>query len=201
MAAVRLSRLAANLPGRRNTVAYAHRRSPSSRLAALQKLRPEIDRELHRLGIAELVPRAVVPASVAEFEHWALDFLTEQSGHAQAAGSAREVSYVIHHLSYGGWLGTINVAGRQPRPLDANQGHLEEARVRPSSSTSCSKTSSENGIAAAAWSPDEASLQVISREFAEELVRPMRAGQEATFTAEFVRRWHENRRQRFGATA
>jgi len=29
----------------------------------------------------------------------------------------------------------------------------------------------------------------------------MRAGQAATFTAEFVRRWYENRRQRFGATA
>ena len=49
--------------------------------------------------------------------------------------------------------------------------------------------------------PDEALIQVISREFAEELVRPMRPGQEATFTAEFVRRWYENRRQRFGATA
>jgi hypothetical protein len=44
-------------------------------------------------------------------------------------------------------------------------------------------------------------IQVISLEFAEELVRPMRPGQEATFTAEFVRRWYENRRQRFGATA
>jgi hypothetical protein len=48
---------------------------------------------------------------------------------------------------------------------------------------------------------DDALTQVISREFAEELVRPMRVGQEATFTAEFVRRWYGNRRQRFGATA
>ena len=48
---------------------------------------------------------------------------------------------------------------------------------------------------------DDALIQVISREFAEELVRPMRVGQEATFTAEFLRRWYENRRQRFGATA
>jgi len=42
---------------------------------------------------------------------------------------------------------------------------------------------------------------VISRDFSEELLRPMRPGQEATFTATFVRRWFENRRQRFGATA
>jgi hypothetical protein len=49
--------------------------------------------------------------------------------------------------------------------------------------------------------PDDVVVEVISREFTEELVRPMRVGQEATFTAEFVRRWYENRRQRFGATA
>ena len=52
-----------------------------------------------------------------------------------------------------------------------------------------------------ALAQDDLLLQAISHEFAEELVRPMRTGQEATFTAEFVRRWHENRRQRFGATA
>lgn len=42
---------------------------------------------------------------------------------------------------------------------------------------------------------------VIGREFGEELLLPMRAGQEATFTAEFMRRWYDNRRRRFGATA
>jgi hypothetical protein len=49
--------------------------------------------------------------------------------------------------------------------------------------------------------PDDRLIRVMSREFAEELLRPMRAGQDATFSAEFVRRWHENRRHRFGATA
>jgi len=44
-------------------------------------------------------------------------------------------------------------------------------------------------------------VRVISGEFAEELLRSMRPGQEATFTAEFLRRWYENRRHRFGATA
>jgi hypothetical protein len=43
--------------------------------------------------------------------------------------------------------------------------------------------------------------RVISGEFAEELLRAMRPGQEATFTAEFIRRWYENRRHRFVATA
>ena len=43
--------------------------------------------------------------------------------------------------------------------------------------------------------------QLISGEFATELLGPMRPGQEATFTSEFVRRWFENRRQRFASTA
>lgn len=50
-------------------------------------------------------------------------------------------------------------------------------------------------------SADRALIQVISREFAQELIRPMRSGQEATFSAEFLRRWFENRHQKFGATA
>jgi hypothetical protein len=181
------------------------RSAPSAapaRLAALQKLLQRIDRELHRLGVAEHVPRAVVPASVAEFEHWALDFLSEQSGHTQAAGTTRDVSYVIHHLSFGGWLGTINVAGRQPRPFASEHGHLEEATGAAELAYLMFRNvigkPHRGRVAALA---DDALLQVISREFAEELVRPMRTGQEATFTAEFVRRWHKNRRQRFGATA
>jgi hypothetical protein len=184
-------------------IAYAHAPvSPASRLAALQKLLERIDHDLHRLGVAEHVPRAVVPASVAEFEHWAMDFMAEHSGRVQAAGAARDVSYVIHHLSFGGWLGTINMAGRPPRPFDSEHGHMEEASGASElvyvMFRDVVRKRHRRGDAPA---PDEALLRVISREFAEELVRPMRAGQEATFTAEFVRRWHENRRQRFGATA
>ena len=183
--------------------AYAHAPVPTdSRLAALQKLLQQIEHHLHRLGIAELVPRAVVPASVAEFDHWALDFVAEKAGHVQAAGTAREVSYVIHHLSFGGWLGTVNVAGRRPRPFDSEQRHHEEGTGATELVYLMFKdVVGKRHRRAEAPAPDDARLQVISREFAEELVRPMRAGQEATFTAEFVRRWHENRRQRFGATA
>jgi hypothetical protein len=175
----------------------------STRLASLQKLMKQIEPELHRLGISEHVPRPVVPASVAEFEHWALDFLAEQSGHAQATGSSHEVSYVIHHLSFGGWIATINVTGRQPQPFEPAEGNLDKATgaaelVYMMFKDVIGKGRARRGVLA---TPDDTLIQVISREFAEELVKPMRAGQEATFTAEFVRRWHENRRQRFGATA
>jgi len=182
---------------------YARESVPAaSRLAALQKLLEHIDHDLHRLGIAEHVPRVVVPASVAEFERWAMDFMAEQAGHVQAAGAAREVSYVIHHLSFGGWLGTVNMAGRQPRPFDSEHGHTEEATGAAELVHFMFKdVVGKRHRRGEPLAPDDALLQVISREFAEELVRPMRAGQEATFTAEFVRRWHENRRRRFGATA
>jgi hypothetical protein len=168
----------------------------------VQKLLQRIDEDLHRLGLADHVPQAIGPATVAEFEHWALDFLAEQTGHTQAATAGREVTYVIHHLSFGGWLGTINVAGRQPRPLNSEQGHLDEATGAAELVHLMVQDVVEKGFRrAAARALNDPLIQVISHEFAEELVRPMRAGQEATFTAEFVRRWYENRRQRFGATA
>jgi hypothetical protein len=183
---------------------YAHSVSgpTSTRTTALHKLLQRIDEDLHRLGIAEHVPRALGPASVAEFEHWARDFLGEQTGHAQGPNPTREVTYVIHHLSFGGWLGTINIAGRQPRPLNSAEGYLDEATGAADLVHRMFVDVVGNGHRrAGASAPDDALTQVISREFTEELVRPMRAGQEATFTAEFVRRWYENRRQRFGATA
>jgi hypothetical protein len=183
---------------------YSHAASgpASARAAAVESLLERIDPELHRLGVADHVPRATGSASVAEVEHWALDFLAEQSGHAQPASAAREASYVIHHLSFGGWLGTIRVAGREPRPFGPEPAQLEEAPGAPLLVHLMFRdvlSKSQHGGAPA--STDDAQMQVISREFAEELVRPMRVGQEATFTAEFVRRWFENRRQRFGATA
>ena len=183
---------------------YAHSASgpPQTRTPLLQKLLLRIDDDLRRLDLTEHVPRAIGPATVTEFEHWALDFLTEQTGHNVAAGAMREVTYVIHHLSFGGWLGTINVAGRQPRPFDPERGHLEEATGAAELAHLMFKEVVGKGQRrGAAAAPDGAVILVISREFSEELVRPMRAGQEATFTAEYVRRWYENRRQKFGATA
>ena len=103
---------------------YAHSVSgpPSARMAGLKKLLLRIDHDLHRLDIAEHVPRAVGHATVAEFEHWALDFLAEQTGHIQTAGATREITYVIRHLAFGGWLGTVIVSRRQPRPFESGEG-------------------------------------------------------------------------------
>jgi hypothetical protein len=176
--------------------------APAARTAGILKLLERIDHDVHRLGIADHLPRAVGSASVAEFEHWALEFLAEQTGKSQPASASREVSYIIHHLSFGGWLGTMNVAGRQPRPFDSEHGQAQEATgAHELVHTMFMEVLGKGHRRGTPAAPDEALIQVISREFAEELVRPMRPGQEATFTAEFVWRWYENRRQRFGATA
>lgn len=183
---------------------YAHSVSgpPSARMAGLKKLLLRIDHDLHRLDIAEHVPRAVGHATVAEFEHWALDFLAEQTGHIQTAGATREITYVIRHLAFGGWLGTVIVSRRQPRPFESGEGHLDEGTGAGQLAHLMFKdVIGKRHRRGRPTPPDDSLTQVISREFAEELLRPLRAGQEATFTAEFVRRWYENRRQRFGATA
>ena len=175
--------------------------APSNRMNVLHKLLQRIDEDLHRLGLADHVPQAVGPASVAEFDHWALNFLAEKTGTTEGPNPAREVNYVIHHLSFGGWIGTINVAGRQPRPLDSARAHLDEATgAAQLVHLMFVDAVGKNQRRGTPPAPDDAGIQVISNEFTQELVRPMRAGQEATFTAEFVRRWYENRRQKFGAT-
>jgi hypothetical protein len=184
-------------------VDYAHSVSgpASTRTTALHELLKRIDQDLRRLGLAEHVPRAFGPASVAEFEHWALNFLAEQTGHSHAANASREMSYVIHHLSFGGWLGTVNAAGRQARSLDSEQGQLDEGTGAAELVHLMFKEVVGKGHRRDAPSvPEAAQIEVISRGFAQELVRPMHPGQEATFTAEFIRRWYENRRQKFGAT-
>ena len=177
-----------------------HPGSPQSdRAGASARLVQRIDSDAHRLGIAHQLPDQRGAAAVAELEHWAIDFLADQSGRAPGASPSAQVSYVVHHLSFGGWLGTAATGGRQARQIELEgQAQLDErsgpATLAHAMFTDALRTSSRTAA-------DRALIQVISREFAEELLRPMRAGQEATFTGEFLRRWYDNRHHRFGATA
>jgi hypothetical protein len=185
--------------------------TPAARAAEVRKVMQQIDPDLKRLGIAEEVPRSSGPASYTEFEHWAITFLADQCGRGEMVPAAREVSYTIHHLSFGGWMGTVSQRGRQPRQLNV----AAEAQGAASSSGELDEPTGAARLAGALFADalarprpaindahvTENMTRVISGEFAEELLRPMRPGQEATFTAEFIRRWYDNRRQRFGATA
>jgi hypothetical protein len=193
-------------------LARARSTSATARAAQAEKALHGIEPDLRRLGIAEQVPRPTGPASYTEFEHWAITFLADQAGRGEMTPAAREVNYTIHHLSFGGWMGTVVQRGRQPRPLDAavngdeaggevaafdektGAGQLAEAMFRDALSRARTAVIDEAGSSGDV-------TRVISGEFAEELLRSIRPGQEASFTAEFVRRWFENRRHRFGATA
>ncbi|MGH7765295.1 MAG: winged helix-turn-helix domain-containing protein [Candidatus Dormibacteraceae bacterium] len=180
---------------------YAHRTVPHRTGATtVENLVQRIDPELHRLGIADQIVPALGSAAMPEIEHWALNFLAGQAGRAPSAGGApHEVSYRVHHLSFGGWLAATITAGREPAPIEVDgQTQLEEAGGAAKVAHAMFGHALDRSSKKRSDSP---LIQVISREFSEEVLRPMRAGQEATFTAEFVRRWYENRQQRFGATA
>jgi DNA-binding transcriptional ArsR family regulator len=195
----------AELARTRSTGAHA-------RAAEAEKALRRIEPDLRRLGIAEQVPHPNGPASNTEFEHWALTFLADQAGRGEMTPAAREVTYTVHHLSFGGWMGTVTQRGREPKPLEADlngdetgldvaafeertgAGQLAQAMFRDALSRARTAIGEEPP-------PAGDVTRVLSGEFAEELLRSMRPGQEASFTAEFVRRWFENRRHRFGATA
>jgi DNA-binding transcriptional ArsR family regulator len=189
----------------------AHTRlSASARVIETQKVLGRIEPDLRRLGIAEQVPRPTGPASYAEFEHWSITFVADHAGSGEMTAAGREVTYTIHHLSFGGWMGTLSQRGRQPKQLDHGNGRDETAELTPFDERTGAAQLAEAmfrdalGRARAAVReapPREDVTRVMSGEFAEELFRSMRPGQEASFTAEFVRRWFENRRHRFGATA
>ena len=196
---------------------FARTRSntPLSRLAEVQKTLQRIDQDVHRLGIADQVPRAGGPASVTEFEHWALTFLADQCGRGETIPASRQVTYTIHHLSFGGWMATVSQRGRQPQRIESTedtQPARETVGARPAEGDDMTNSSAlahailldvlaRAGVPINRTQAGDAVARLISGEFAVELLRPMRPGQEATFTAEFVRRWYENRLQKFASTA
>jgi len=180
-----------------------------ARAAEAQKVLDRVAPDLKRLGIAEQVPTPTGQASYTEFEHWAITFLADHAGRGEMTPAAREVAYTIHHLSFGDWMGTVSQRGRQPRQLAEIDGDETETRCPRFDEMTGAERLAEvmfrDALSRARppvgeAPPSEGVTRVISAEFAEELLQSMRPGQEASFTAEFIRRWWENRRHRFGAT-
>jgi DNA-binding transcriptional ArsR family regulator len=194
--------------------AHAGSMTSTAQAAEVQKVLRAIEPDLRRLGIAEELPRQSGPASYAEFEHWAMTFLADQSGRGEMIPAAREVTYTIHHLSFGGWMGTVSQRGRQPQNLDLRDESNADGQESNGAATELDEGTGAARLAMAMFSDALARARraitgapgtddvkrVISGEFAAELLNSMRPGQEATFTAEFVRRWYENRQHRFVAT-
>ena len=173
--------------------------TPLAKAADVQRTLRSINQDLQRLGIADQVPRGAGPASVTEFEHWALTFLEEQSGRREAMPAAREVTYIVHHLSFGGWMATVSQRGRQPIRLELGD-HIQMEEKNGSLELALAMFHDVLTRAGSNFNAQElpdAVVRLIGGEFAVELLRPMRPGQEATFTAEYMRRWYQNRHQRF----
>jgi hypothetical protein len=180
--------------------------TPLARAADAQRTIQSIDHDLQRLGIADQVPSAGGPASVTEFEHWALAFLAGQCGRGEAGISTHEVSYTFHHMSFGSWMATVGQGGREPLRLEPDEILQHDSEDAGTGASQLANAMFRDVFARARPKIDDAQpndpvTRLISAEFAAELLRPTRPGQEATFSAEYVRRWHENRRQRFASTA
>lgn len=193
------------------TYALSAPAAASARAGGLRRLREQIDADLHRLGVADQVPAPIGAGSIAEFEHWALAFVAGQAGRGETGHAAPEITYTVRHLSFGGWIGAVNHEGRQARKLaparqNGSRGkshaidNLDEKTGAAQLAHAMFRDVTPDAGRAATGVHAEL-VGVISRDFADELLLPMRAGQEATFTSEFLRRWYHNRKQRFGATA
>ena len=188
--------------------------TPLARVADVQRTQQTIDHDLRRLGIAERVPIATGPASVTEFEHWALTFLTDQSGRGVTAPATHDVTYTVHHLSFGRWTASISRRGHEPMRLEPDENAETDGDDAENGAGQGDEKRSARELAHALFrdvlararsqmndaQTTEALTRLISVEFAAELLRPMRPSQEATFTADYLRRWHENRMQRFAST-
>ena len=173
-------------------IEYAHSTSgpPSARVDRAQAALSHIEPELRRLGIPG--PRALEPRSVAAFEHWAVEFLERQVEGREGMRSSPAV-YRLRRLASGAWEAFAATTGREARALTAELANSAD-RVAQAMFADAVVAGTEVAV-------DDAAIQVVSREFADEVLRPLGAGQETTYTAEFVRRWFENRRRRYGATA
>lgn len=180
------------------TYAWSAPSSSSARVTKLRALLHAIHSDVQRLAIADSVPKAIGPASVAEFEHWAVTFVADQSGKTEVTAAARDVMYTVRHLSHGAWVGTMNERGRQPRHLGAPGEISERELVEDSKPYELAEAIFNDVLGRQRHRSGNGSVNgsvlALSREFADELLRPIEAGQEATFTAEFLRRWFQNRR-------
>jgi len=179
--------------------ARSKRADPETGLGAAQTLLGRIRPDLRRLDIAAQAPHLEGAGSVVAFEAWIMGRLGEHADGTHANPRPTEVTYTIHRLPYGGWIGTINERGREPRRL----GLIEHAGDRDLGGVELTRAMFRDalGQVKGAEAPPETVLEAVGREFAEDLLRPMRSGQDATFSGEFVRRWLQSRRNHRQASA
>lgn len=198
----------------------ARDREPVNRVPAASRLVREREGDITRLGIAGRMPRITGPGSIEEFELWARSFVAEEAGAATTSNESREVRYTVHRLALGGWLATVTEAGEQPRPLALSDGpelrpeRRAHRRMKLDDISAAAEViemmlldmrtrdrQRREGSVVARRLAADSPLPAMSREFSAELLGPLRKGQAASFTEDFMQKWFANRRERFGVTA
>ncbi len=191
----------------------------ASRAAAAAEAVEQIRVELAAIPGVSRPPRVTDEGSIVAFERWARSFVAELAGaHIIAHSAKREVTYTVHRLLLGGWIATVKEEGDQPRPLALS----DDPELKPERRAKRRLKLDELGAAAEVIESifydlrtrelqrhrgsvvprdavSDSLLPALSREFATELLRPMHKGQAATFTADYLERWRENRRNRLTA--
>ncbi|HZQ49070.1 MAG TPA: hypothetical protein VFB69_02065 [Candidatus Dormibacteraeota bacterium] len=184
--------------------------------AAVERIRADIA----RIPGATPPPEVTDDASAGAFEQWARRFVADIAGVEPERSTRREVTYTVHRLALGGWIGTVKEEGGQPRPLALS----DDPELHPERRATRRLNSDELGAAAevidsilydmqtrelqrhrGSLVPRDAVsgslLPGMSREFAGQLLQPLHRGQAATFSADFLQRWCTDHRNRLGAAS
>ncbi len=180
------------------------------RAADIRRTLHLLEPALARLDLPGNLPRATGVALNDDFEQWALALLREWAGSEVQGESKDDATYTVHRLATGDWVATMTEPGQPPRAIELPEW-ADLDREAPRSDTVIADDSIgaprlAHALLADAnrrvrvqigeyWSaaPHD---QLISRAFAEERLRPMRPGQAATFSSEFLRQWFADRKKR-----
>lgn len=188
-----------------------------SRAVEVTRLVRELEPELAKVGLASGTRLAAAEARASDFEGWALGLFREWAGQEAVREAAAEATYSVHRLNFGGygpWQAWIHEPDGTSRPvvMPEWEGLYQE---HPRSDTIISDDSTGAPRLAHAmfddafrrksedigryWSEDPLN-QLITREFAEERLRPMYPGSQATFSESFMRSWYADRKRRLSAS-
>lgn len=186
----------------------------TARAAAVRRVLDEAKGDLVRLGLSNSQPRAIGESLVTEFEAWSIALLRSWAGLGSAEPQAGQPVFTVHRLGTGDWLATVTTPGQRPMALELPEWAESSSHQHPRSDTVIADDSLgaprlahamlESARQAAGlqtddyWQVDQrrSNNQLISRAFAEARLWPMRRGQTAEFSADFLRRWYEERVER-----
>jgi len=196
--------------------ARAAPREPIVRAAEIRSLLRKLGTDdLARVGLLSTLRFATAEALNEDFEGWSLRALRLWAGlgEDEEALAPAEASYSVYRLDTGSWLGTIVEPGKQPRPIQMQewagvyQEHPRSDTIIADDSIGAPRLAHamfadafrRTGVDIGPYWSDDAANQILSREFAEERLWPIRQGGSATFSEQFLRAWYSEHKAQLGA--